>query len=102
MIAKQKYGELVSISKRASDAQDANIIVHEIPNTGTTVIGESNYMLLNCKYTDEQGDSVVFHYRSYDPSGPFQNLPDINKFRVELWVDGKLLELFEDSFDDPR
>ena len=39
-------------------------------------------------YTGEAGHSVGLNVRSYDPSGPFQNEPDINRFTASLRVNG--------------
>lgn len=35
-------------------------------------------------YIGEDGQSVGLSIRSYDPSGPFQNEPDINRFTAKL------------------
>lgn len=102
MHAKQKFDAVKTLVQQASKDQDANLIVHEVPKLGLTVVGESNYMLLNCEYDGSDSTSLKFHYHSYDPSGPVQNIPDINRVRIELFNNGELVEKFEESFDDNR
>jgi hypothetical protein len=102
MLAKQKFDAVKALVQQASKDQDANLIVHEVPKLGLNIVGESNYMLLNCEYEASDSTSLKFHYHSYDPSGPFQNIPDINKVKIELFNKGELVEKHEESFDDKR
>ncbi len=102
MLAKQKFDAIKAIVQRASKDQDANLIVREVTKSGLVIVGESNYMLLNCEYAASDSTSLKFHYHSYDPSGPFQSSPDINKVKIELFNNGELVEKYEDSFEDKR
>lgn len=40
------------------------------------------------RFTDAAGNSVTLKERWHDPSGPFQNVPDIHRIRVTLAVRG--------------
>ncbi|MGI2095320.1 hypothetical protein ACRN96_22610 [Shewanella oncorhynchi] len=102
MLAEQKFKELISLVDRASKEQNANLIVDEVPKMGVTLIGEHNYMLLNGTYAESDGSRLTFHYRSYDPSGPFQNIPDVNKIKIELFFNNLSVSVYEDVFNDER
>lgn len=53
------------------------------------------------QYQPGDGQRVSLHVRSYDPSGPFQNIPDINKFTVNLYdSQGNVLGSYERSYSD--
>lgn len=53
------------------------------------------------QYQSGDGQRVSLHVRSYDPSGPFQNIPDINRFTVNLYDgQGKTLGSYERSYSD--
>jgi hypothetical protein len=65
-----------------------------IENNGFTseiVTSGSAYAVRYIK-ADDEGSRIVINYRSVDPSGPFQNLPDINKYDIALEVNGKTIE----------
>lgn len=51
-------------------------------------------------YTDSEGGSVVLNVRSYDPSGPFQNEPDINRFTAKLLIKGHEIASHDRSYED--
>jgi hypothetical protein len=40
---------------------------------------------------------IKLEYRTYDPSGPFQSIPDINKFSLRLY---EQTEKFERDYSD--
>ncbi|WP_448108848.1 hypothetical protein [Pseudomonas azerbaijanoccidentalis] len=52
------------------------------------------------KFSDSDGNSVELSFRSYDPSGPFQMEPDINRFNLTLTVDGRQAGQYSDSYID--
>lgn len=53
------------------------------------------------EYQGNDGKRVTLHVRSYDPSGAFQNRPDVNRFTVELWDgQGCRLARYEQSYSD--
>lgn len=51
-------------------------------------------------YTDSEGDQVTLNVRSYDPSGPFQNEPDINRFTVKLISPGREVASHDRQYDE--
>jgi hypothetical protein len=44
--------------------------------------------------------SIVVSYRSYDPSGPFQNEPDENRFQIAIEFNGNVLQTYDKSYVD--
>lgn len=57
---------------------------------GGVEVKQSNpSVLTNCVFTDFLGNSVTVNMKWHDPSGPYQNLPDIHRVRVTLQVFGK-------------
>lgn len=63
---------------------------------------ESKTMTLAFKYerVEPDGTSVVLSYRSFDQSGPFQNLPDMIRFELRLMSKGALIEEFKAEYED--
>lgn len=51
-------------------------------------------------YSDSQGDQVTLNVRSYDPSGPFQNEPDINRFTAKLISGGREVASHDRQYAD--
>lgn len=67
---------------------------------GMLPVGDLNYSNVKVELYDSDGYVVQLELRSYDPSGPFQNLPDITKLHLSLFfsnikVDGKVIRLEE-------
>jgi len=52
------------------------------------------------EYQGSDGRSIVLNFRSYDPSGPFQNLTDINKFKLKLISTSLVEREFSCSYED--
>ena len=72
-----------------------------IENNGFTsenVTSGSTYAVRYIK-ADDEGSRIVINYRSVDPSGPFQNLPDINKYEIALEVKGKTIEKYHYEYE---
>jgi hypothetical protein len=56
---------------------------------------------LGYRYAFSDGsDAVELYVRSYDPSGPFQNIPDINRFTASLIRDGKTIATHDRQYND--
>ena len=102
MLAREKYQQAIVIALEAKVEKNSAIIIEKIPGLGMEIVGEKNYMDLKCLYQAEDGSCMKFSYHSYDPSGPFQNLPDINKIKIELFQNSDKLEEYVLEFDDPR
>lgn len=59
-----------------------------------------NTLKYEFSYADSDGGSVTLNVRSYDPSGPFQNEPDINRFTTKLLRDGREVDSYDRSYED--
>ena len=51
-------------------------------------------------YALPTGEKITGTMRSYDQSGPFQNLPDMNKIEMELVDNGQLIDEYRVSWED--
>lgn len=51
-------------------------------------------------YSDSDGHMVHLNIRSYDPSGPFQNIPDINRFTVKLVIGSQDIAIHDRQYSD--
>jgi hypothetical protein len=79
MLAKDYFESIKILIENASESSDINILLRGLEDMNLVAVGEINSMLANYTYSTPDGSSIRFHYHSYDPSGPFQNLPDTNK-----------------------
>jgi len=43
---------------------------------------------------------IEIDFRCYDQSGPFQNLPDMNKFTAHLKEGNEIIETYQDTYED--
>jgi hypothetical protein len=55
---------------------------------------------LKYEYRGSDGRSIILIFHSYDPSGPFQNLPDMNKFDLKLLGTSSVEREFSCSYED--
>ena len=51
-------------------------------------------------YIDSEGGQVTLNVRSHDPSGPFQNEPDINRFTVKLICAGREMASHDRQYNE--
>lgn len=51
-------------------------------------------------FADLSGQSVNLYVRSYDPSGPGQNEPDINRFTVRRSNNGREVDVYDRQYND--
>ena len=51
-------------------------------------------------YSVSNDNMVLLNIRSYDPSGPFQNIPDINRFTVKLVIGGQDIAIHDRQYSD--
>ncbi len=57
--------------------------------------------LIHELHTFKDGNEMMeVDFRCYDPSGPFQNLKDINKFEVVYKVDNKSINSYQTFYED--
>lgn len=100
MLAKEMFETISNYIEEAVANRDSSTLVDKVKALNLAIEGESNYMDLNCSYTASDGTSIVFSFHSYDPSGPFQNLPDVNKIKLQLISNGNLVSEVSQEFDD--
>lgn len=100
MTIKNLFNEIKQVIEEASIKHDVNILIQYIEKQNFNAVGESNSMLANYIFNTDDGYSIKFHYHSYDPSGPFQNLPDTNKIKLQLLNDKEVIDEFVMQFDD--
>ncbi|MCE7987202.1 MAG: hypothetical protein DYG89_39025 [Caldilinea sp. CFX5] len=55
---------------------------------------------INFLYQVGNNERVELEFRSYDQSGPFQHLPDMNKFEVRLYKADSLRDSYSDLCED--
>jgi hypothetical protein len=86
--AKRIFEEMKQIGDSACDAEDYQIAIGaaELLNFRDFSTESSQRILADLKYEDPSGDEVWLVVKWHDPSGPFQNLPDINRIRLSLIV----------------
>lgn len=100
MIARELYEKIKGYIEEAAETQNSSSLVVKVRDLNLNTTGQVNYMNLNCSYGAPDGSSIVFSFRSYDPSGPFQNLPDVNKIKLQLLQDGAVISEVSKEFDD--
>lgn len=63
--------------------------------------GRSTSLSYRYQYQDGDGQQVGLHVRSYDPSGPYQNIPDMNRITVNLYDSkGNVMASYDRSYSD--
>lgn len=100
MIAKGLFDKIYGYIEEAVRSQNSGPMVDKVKALGLDAEGEVNYMNLKCSYEATDGSSINFSFRSYDPSGPFQNLPDVNKIHLQLLKNGDVVSEVSERFDD--
>ena len=83
--------ELVSQTLPNCEAEQSSVSAIRVAESLGFVEKEcvSQHELVNYLFVDSVGDSITLTERWHDPSGPFQNLPDIHRIRLTLTVVGK-------------
>lgn len=64
--------------------EQLNEFAHRYGLSSTGIIQSMNQQVLSTIGAIIEGIQVLVEHRWYGPSGPFQNLPDMNKVRLEL------------------
>lgn len=100
MIAESLFNQIAGYIEEAVRSQNSSPLVDQVKALGLDTEGEVNYMNLKCSHVAEDGSSIKFSFRSYDPSGPFQNLPDVNKIHLQLLKNGDVVSEVSERFDD--
>ena len=83
--------ELISNALAECERSESSLPAHRLLVSlgGVDVKHPNQYVLMNYVFTDFLGNSVVVNEKWHDPSGPYQNFPDIHRVRVTLQVFGK-------------
>ncbi|WP_141246971.1 hypothetical protein [Halomonas salipaludis] len=100
MIAESLFNQIAGYMKEAVRTQSSSLLVDQVNALNLNTEGEVNYMNLKCSYMAKDGSSIEFSFRSYDPSGPFKNLPDVNKIHLQLLKNGDVVSQVSERFDD--
>jgi len=99
-MSSEKYEIIKGYIAESVAKQDSSYLVDKVRAMNLVINGEANYMRLNCTFSAPDGSAIVFTFKSYDPSGPCQNLPDINKINLQLLQDQKVISEISEVFDD--
>lgn len=102
MQARQIYDALVVAIDVACEERGFLEVCDEAIRLGMAGGQTGDIMTLGYKYeyTDEESQVVSLYVRSYDPSGPFQNEPDINRFTAKLHTNGREVASHDRSYTD--
>jgi hypothetical protein len=100
MIAKEVFDKISGYIEQAERTQKSSPLLDQVRALNLEMVGEANYMNLKCSYQAQDGSSIAFEFRSYDPSGPFQNLPDVNKIKLQLLKENSVVSEVSTRFDD--
>jgi len=100
VIAESLFNQIAGYIEEAVRSQNSSSLVDQVKMLGLDTEDEVNYMSLKCSYMADDGSSIKFSFRSYDPSGPFQNLPDVNKIHLQLLKNDDVVSQIGERFDD--
>ena len=100
MIASKYFEIIKGYIAESVVKQDSSCLVDKVRELNLDISGEANYMRLNCSYNALDGSSVIFNFKSYDPSGPFQNIPDVNKVKLLLLQNQSVIAEVSEVYDD--
>ena len=100
MTAITDYNALSDFAHQSKESSNSSIFINYLKQYNWSTVVEINYMKANVTKDYPDGYSLHVEFRSYDPSGPFQNLPDINKITIELWQLDKLVHRDYTEFED--
>jgi len=102
MDANQLYSELVTAIDNACANQRFMEVCDAAQALGMTGGQTADRFTLSYKYdfADSSGQSVNLYIRSYDPSGPGQIEPDINRFTVRRSHNGREVDVYDRQYTD--
>lgn len=102
MQARQVYDSLVTAIDKACESRGFLEVCDVAVRLGMTggEVKAFNSLRYEYAYKDDDGQTVDLNVRSYDPSGPFQNEPDINRFTAKLRVNGSEVVSHDRSYTD--
>ncbi|MHC4050150.1 hypothetical protein [Bradyrhizobium sp. 25ACV] len=87
MRARDLYAQLKAAIERAEAQKQYDLPIDFAVANGFSkkeTSSASGGLAFECSYFADDG-AIRLEYRSWDPSGPFQNLPDINRYFLTLY-----------------
>lgn len=102
MEARRVYEALVIAIEKACAVHGFSEVCDEAQRLGMSG-GRANSLTslrYDFKYESPDGGVVTLDVRSYDPSGPFQNEPDINRFTARLYENGQERTAYDRQYSD--
>jgi hypothetical protein len=102
MQAKAIFDAVTRVVDRACESRGFQEVCDSAAKLGMAGGRVSSFNILKYEFTyaDGKGGIITLNVRSYDPSGPSQNQPDINRFTVKLLCDGREVESHDRSYED--
>ncbi|MBH0010968.1 hypothetical protein I6F66_02610 [Pseudoalteromonas sp. NZS100_1] len=100
MLAEVKFNLIKSYINQSAMIQNSSYLVDRVREMNLSVSGEAHYYRLYCTYNEVDGSSILFEFRSYDPSGPFQSIPDVNKIKLQLLQNNQVVSEIFEQYDD--
>ena len=95
----EAFNSLAEAMKTAAKEQDCFIVSEQAERFGLTEIPPERREGKAWQRT-ENGLTLWFQWRFYDPSGPFQNEKDINVLSLRLIENGKVVKQSDERFED--
>lgn len=102
LLAKTLYDAVASVIDKACESKGFREVCDVAAQLGMAggELNSFNALRYEFAYADEVGDQVTLNVRSYDPSGPFQNEPEINRFTVKLISRGREVASHERQYNE--
>ena len=100
MLAKSKFNLIKSYIEESAKIQNSSYLVDRVREMNLDISGDAHYYRLYCSCNEINGSSILFEFRSYDPSGPFQNILDVNKIKLQLLQNDQLISELIEQYDD--
>lgn len=102
MSAEKLFETMKLFVSAACDAKNHSLAVQAAEKFGfhSIPISSSSQIFANLKYKDSIGGEIMLVVKWHDPSGSFQNLPDINRIRLTLKMPGLQPIEYMDEYED--
>lgn len=102
MNAGKLFEEMKAYVDAACKEKDYSLAVQAAEKSGFRSVPRSSTssVLADLRYKDVTGSEIWLVAKWHDPSGPFQNLPDVNRIRLTLSVPGRPLIEYMGEYED--
>ena len=103
MTEKDTFKSLKNAIEKTCATKTYHLTEEEALSLGLIKSDESSSWTLAYKFERlmPDGTSITLGFRSFDPSGPFQNLPDVNRFVLRhISSQGGIIEEFTAEYTD--